>query len=70
MGKGTDFKYNESMKRWEWVDEWSAQYIYPDGRYEQIEKTAGFGNHKGQCNSEMEAIYKKKVAEIQKKYAK
>ena len=68
--KGKDFKYNQLNKRWEWVDEFSAQYIYPDGRYEQIEKTAGMGNHKGVCNAEMEAIDKRKVAEIQKKYKK
>lgn len=70
FGKGTDFKYNESMKRWEWVDQFTAQYIYPDGRYEQIEKTAGFGSQKGQCNSEMEAVYKKKMAELKKKHGK
>ena len=66
-GKGTDFKYNESMKRWEWVDQFTAQYIYPDGRYEQIEKIAGFGNLKGQCNSEMEVVYKMKMAELKKR---
>ena len=30
-GKGTDFKYSEANSRWEWITEYTFQYIYPDG---------------------------------------
>ncbi|MGV7235641.1 MAG: hypothetical protein ACQ9ET_05210 [Nitrosomonadaceae bacterium] len=66
FGKGTDFKFNNKNNRWEWVSEYSAQYIYPNGRYEQISKLAG--NQVGVCNSEMEKIYKQKIKEIMDKH--
>ncbi len=69
-GKGTDFKYNKDRNRWEWITESTYQYIYPDGRYEQIARVPYFDNLKGSCNSEMEKAYKKKMAEITKKHAK
>jgi len=69
-GKGTDFKFNQSKNRWEWITEYTYQYIYPDGRYEQIARVDYFDNQRGQCNAEMEAIYKQKVAEIKKKFGK
>lgn len=65
-GKGTDFKYNASKNRWELINEYTSQYIYPDGKYEQITKVSYFDNRKGLCNSEMEKIYKKETEIIEK----
>jgi len=67
-GKGTDFKYNESAKRWEWISEYAYQYIYPDGKYEQKARVSYFDNKIGKCNSDMERIYKKKISELKEKY--
>ncbi len=67
-GKGTDFKYNQSKDRWEWVSEYAYQYIYPDGRYEQIPRGDLFDAQQGQCNESMEAIYNEKTADLKKKY--
>lgn len=67
-GKGTDFKYNDSKQRWEWVTEHTYRYIYTDGRYELRTRTPAFDNQVGKCNAEMEMIYKKKIDEITKKY--
>lgn len=63
-GKGTDFTYNEGSSRWEWISEYTYQYIYPDGRYEQIARVAFFDDQKGNCNSEMERIYTQKLNEL------
>jgi len=66
-GKGTDFKYNEAKKRWEWVTEFTFQYIYPSGKYEQKTRVSFFENQKGQCNEAMEKIYKEKMKKLLKK---
>ena len=36
LGKGTDFIFNEAEDRWERITDVSAEYIYSDGRYEQV----------------------------------
>lgn len=69
-GKGTDFKFNKTKDRWEWVSEYTYQYVYPDGRYEQIARVDYFDNQRGQCNEEMENTYKRKMGEIKEKYGK
>ena len=63
-GKGTDFKYNNSKDRWEWLSEYSNQYIFPDGRYEQVALVSYFENQKGLCNEKMEKIYKQKLKDL------
>tara|TARA_R110001592_G_scaffold336960_1_gene622738 strand:+ start:1591 stop:1875 length:285 start_codon:yes stop_codon:yes gene_type:complete len=68
--KGTDFNFNDSKNRWEWVSEYTFQYIYPDGRYEQISRGDLFDNQRGYCNAKMEAIYNQKMAEIKEKYGR
>lgn len=67
-GKGTDFKFNGGTQRWEWITEYTDQYIYPDGRYVQRAKVSFFNDEAGKCNGEMEKIYKKKLEEITNKY--
>ena len=66
-GKGTDFEYNEANSRWEWISEYTFQYIHPDGRYEQKARVAFFDDQLGHCNSEMERIYNQKVNETLQK---
>jgi hypothetical protein len=63
-GKGTDFIYNEANERWEWITEFTYQYIYPDGRYEQIARVDFFEDEIGVCNREMEVIYNQRIDEI------
>lgn len=63
-GKGTDFIYSEANERWEWITEFTYQYIYPDGRYEQIARVNFFEDEIGVCNEEMEVIYNNKIAEL------
>lgn len=65
-GKGTDFIFNESTDRWEWVTEFTYQYIYPDGTYEQIARVNFFDDEVGVCNDKMEAIYNQQLAELLK----
>jgi len=68
-GELSAYKYNKDKKRWEWITEYTYQYIYDNGKYEQITRSAIFDNQVGKCNKEMEKIYKNKMAEIYKKYA-
>jgi len=63
-GKGTDYTYNEGNSRWEWITEYTYQYIYLDGKYEQEARVAFFDDQKGICNLEMELIYTQRLSKI------
>jgi hypothetical protein len=65
-GKGTDFKYNKSTQRWEWISEYISNYIYPDGRYVGKGKAPGFADRVGRCDNEAEKIYKKNIEELKR----
>jgi len=67
-GKGTDFKFNARKDRWEWITEYTRQYIYPSGAYEQKTKVPYFQNQFGVCNSQMKEIYDEKIQALIKQY--
>lgn len=63
-GKGTDYTYNDGNSRWERITEYTYQYIYLDGRYEQEARAAFFDDQEGVCNLDMKLIYTQRMNEI------
>ncbi len=63
-GDLSSFKYNKDKKRWEWITEYTYQYIYDNGKYEQIARSEIFDNQIGKCNKAMEKAYKNEIRKI------